>query len=456
MFFNRWHVLWAFLLTFAWPVKAQQQQTLLDFKGYPQQLDHLCWAATAQSVINSEILDTAQTMLKSQCDVAMAAGLDCNQNPYGNPEDPLIALLPPTYVVDKREGAMSFDDLSLLLNRDKALPIPFGIRYCDLETLTECYPSTVRLGGNHFLLVTGYSEVNGEQLVAIYDPWPVNAGSPALDSNGPTDAKSQPYTKDSTWVSYGTFANNIVDFPLATYLGIPYEHLADYVVRPRGSAPPRPPTSLCVDGGCSALAWRGVSWSMGAMVRFSTAMSDSRSAALLHLEVMQRRPGSRPNLQIAEPLPIVALDTASLDGAEQRLTSLLKATTARVVYPVIAEGVVRDAFILNRAVRQGQTPTWLEGGFANAQIVTQLVNARSRQPTSSGQRSPFYLVSIPQLRVFLLAQGSGRNATLIALADRTDLMLSSREGDFVRAGVSYPARVLMPVLRLAASRQQAG
>lgn len=466
------------------PLALADELTIVTslFKSYPQQQSQWCWAATAQAVVNA-IVPADEAF--DQCDVVRApsnfkppavydplhTGDPCYSDKVGDPGEALVNLLAQSsqdfsYVVKNPAAAISFEDLTSWFRKPDAVPIIFGWRYCPVENYTRGTCDSFR-EAKHFLLVTGvaYDELSGAQWVDIYDPLPEGDGNPGLDLNLSPDSKGTRFSLQSRRISYAAYNATDEQLVISTDMGVPVVHEDDYLTEKQSPVPlarstaPPPLTSSTPGDGSRIL--------LGSSLSLADVTGSSRNAARNYVDVLNKRDnssGAAANaLQLGEALPIVALSASRLRKSEgiskERLPlELLDSRSARVLYSATRGDVISDAFILTHARRQiDQDENWMQGGYANTTIVKRVF----AQLAERRRTGPYYLVSVPELQIFLLATGSGASTKLILTSNPSTILASylpdiptARGGTRkAQAGDDYPAADMLDAVRRAASRQ---
>jgi hypothetical protein len=147
-------------------------------------------------------------------------------------------------------------------------------------------------------------------------------------------------------------------------------------------------------------------------------------------------PGVR--LTIGQPFAIESIDLAQLRDipAAQRLMREHK--TYVVLYPVMAEDMVVDSFLMARI--KGH---WVERGYANNEVTRRLVRIRAAH-AARGHEPPdvYYFVSIPEVRAFFAAFERGAETMLISTT--TDPLIHVSENDQPRSATDIFTRIIRP------------
>jgi hypothetical protein len=140
------------------------------------------------------------------------------------------------------------------------------------------------------------------------------------------------------------------------------------------------------------------------------------------------------------PFPIVGLGFKKLLSAADDPTAVLVDEASAILFPVEAQGVVVDAFLM--LFIEGR---WHRGGYANLEITQRLVAFRASYakrkhlPVDS-----FYMVSVPGEAAFFAAHGKGKKAILIPAS--TDPSIQAAAGKAVPA--DRQLRNLIKAIRL--------
>ena len=452
--------IWMSLL--AAPAARGATQLEIPYRRIPQIAGQLCWAATAQSILEHagvkvSQVEMAESLLQTAHDTNMnvcpypplPSPINCQTigpssapmfNQYcdcpGDPGIPLTTFVPKLkgaagYYSWQLDAAKDFDELKKRLDLG---PLAYGLHY----------PS----GGNHFLLAVGYSDggTADTQMVSIYDPW--NGG----DYLAPPDP-TETHHDDQTLKPFAAYFGS-------SDMGLTTLHLSDYGLEEVSRVPPeefltksqphvpteklltewRPPTNDPIQSGPAVPLDRSI------LESNPFALTAVTHYASLHVRADG---GNGSELRLGPALPIVPVGITDLIRAGRSpARELLRPDTDRILYPVEQDGVVVDAFILTRVGDR-----WVEGGYANTAIVRQLVELRARMGRAC-DADTCYLVSIPGLRVFLLARRTGTSATLVSAYDSVHVRIGAAQSDVLKAGVSYRASGLMNALQSAARAQQ--
>jgi hypothetical protein len=442
------------------PAVRGASQFEVTYRRIPQIGDQLCWAATAQSILEHAGIAVSQfkiveSLLKPQ---QSSQTINCQTttgelNPAcdipNSPEYPLTTFLPQSnnaagYYSWYDDAANDFDALKKRLDHG---PLAFGLNYefCKPGTGKNMVPCILDYG-SHFLLAVGYSDggTADTQWVSIYDPWKTKVGYPEPADGSETyhDFGNQNHISFAAYLGNGSDAG-----ALQSDMGVPYSHMQDYWL---GEVPHVPTDKLLTE-------WRPPTKDpieIGRAVPMDRSILESNPFALtaitrytnLHVRADG---GNGSELRLGPPLPIMPIGIADLRNAGRSpARELLRPDTDRILYPVEQDGVVVDAFILTRVGER-----WMEGGYANTGIVRDLVELRARMGRAC-DADTCYLVSIPGLRVFLLARRTGTSATLVSVSDSVHVHIRAARSDVLKAGVSYRASRLMKALQSAARAQQ--
>jgi hypothetical protein len=307
-------------------------------------------------------------------------------------------------------------------------------------------------GGLHFMLIAGYHHTAAGKLrLHIFDPMPVNIGS------------AQTISYDNYTVA--------TPYDLHNDMGLPYAQSFNYYgihTQAPATSPPSAPSNLEVDGaagsagpGTPPAAIRPAppvppapeppaAARPDAAVGLRAAIEASQpfaSKALAEFDAADYSPphGLQAKLSVGKPFPIVALSLDELRAAAGAPTArLLRRETGVVLYPVIAAGQVRDSFLL---IKRGAS--WIRGGYANTAVTRLLVGQRKQHARTKQQWSSSYLLSVPALGAFFLAQPAATEAMLIPVTSHPAI---SARGKPLQAGRAYQAKDVLTGLIEAAVR----
>jgi Peptidase_C39 like family len=267
------------------------------------------------------------------------------------------------------------------------------------------YPSTGSTSkpiGLHQLVVIGYSDDSGQQLV-IWDPWPVPENAPtAVPGCGPVNvglSAAQLTAGHRKPIDFSVYSDPESD------MGVDARHDLDQfnlALAPTVEIP-QPPNLHVFNGEQPLPPWRGVH------ALAQRAAGESFTAALRSTLAEGERLARKEKLVIGVPFPIVGLGLDQLRRVGSDPARLLTHKTSTVLFPLESNGMVVDAFLM--LFRDG---TWRRGGYANTEITRLLVQARLGY--AAAHRLPpkdFFMVSVPGLAAFFAAYGTGRKAVLI-------------------------------------------
>lgn len=266
---------------------------------------------------------------------------------------------------------------------DSGRPVVFGWTTEDVAAGREFGP--------HFSLVTGYRTRNDVREVRLWDPWPAST----------TGRGGQ----HSRWISYCTYRNP------QNVMGSEATHQFDRynLTRITTGGPSQPrrtsPQSITADDDCSS-------------VTGAAAPEASPSSILAVLDAFRDEQQIRETLdgsaiprralfkRFGAGLPIVSVSARQIVSAEGDADSLLVDRVKSVLVPVTRGRSTVDSFLVLRDGNRG----WSPGGYANTAAAALLVAERRRQPAGD-----FYMVSVPSMNAFFLAQGIGAQASLIPI-----------------------------------------
>jgi len=290
--------------------------------------------------------------------------------------------------------------------------------------------------GNHELVVTGYSDDGGTQQLQIWDPWPVPDLLPpqAFPACGPANGV-QFSENHSRPIPFSTYRTPVSD------MGVPVTAM-HYLDQWRLRIPPEAPV-LTVDGGPPAPPapppFPTPPQPPGALPQLNFA--EALNMALPESRKLDLQGSSAAPRSLGVPFPIVGLGFVQLLRAASDPTALLAAgTTSAVLFPVVSQGEVVDAFLM--LLTRGH---FQRGGYANIEITRRLVDVRATY--AARQHLPldkFYMVSVPGEVAFFAAYGRGKKAILIPAS--TDPSIDAF------AGVAVPAERQLTNLIIAIQR----
>jgi len=244
-------------------------------------------------------------------------------------------------------------------------------------------------GGGHALIITGYKAETHE--LRLWDPWPAMLIPDQLAS------------QHEKWIPYDTYVDPQNDEGMDA---VAQHQFDEYKLRRKGTRitginyPPRanqPDTDARRENS----------------VDFQEEIPDLEKpiAEFLRGHVVRDSAGDAVHGPYAtgEPFPIIPLKTALLRKTS-RPESLLKPQTSAVVVPILKDGQVIDSFLMLHDKRG-----WRPGGYSNNKIAALLTEARDIHGSGEIPRRSFYLVSIPELSTFFVAQGFADRARLAPL-----------------------------------------
>jgi hypothetical protein len=426
----------------------------IPYTPTPQLADLLCWAATTQMVVDAmsppHAVDpdepykiAAQAWLASTDPNFPAKVKACKADIAGNCNRVWYPILHEMGFDYSEQSTPSLTENQLTAQLDQGRLMIFGWLYDNSSTT-----------GLHLMLIAGYHHTAAGKLrLHIYDPLPVNVGS------------GQTISYDNYTVAAPRDLHNDMGLPYAQSL-----NYYDIHTQAEATSPPLPPTNLAVDSGASSAApgpgpapaavrpappvppapGPPAAARPGASVALREAIEESRPFAAKALAEFDAADYSAPHdlrakLSVGKPFPIVALGLDELRAAAGAPTArLLRRETGVVLYPVIAAGKVRDSFLLIK-----RDASWIRGGYANTAVARLLVEQRRQHAKSKQQWSSYYLLSVPALGAFFLAQPSATEAMLIPVASDPAI---SAGGKPLQAGRAYQARDVLTGLIEAAVR----
>jgi hypothetical protein len=299
---------------------------------------------------------------------------------------------------DSTEPGKALNWSNIVEQIDSGRPVVFGWNTEDLAAGREFGP--------HFSLVTGYRVRQDVREVRLWDPWPASA----------TGQGGQ----HSRWISYCTYRNP------RNVMGSEATHQFDRYnltrITAQGPAQPRrsSPQSITADDDCQAGADGPGSAGEDIPPDSLRAVHDAFRDEERIRETLDGRAIPRRALfkRFAAGLPIVSVSARQIVRAEGDAGTLLVDSANSVLIPVTRGRSTVDSFLVLRDGRRGWTP----GGYANTAAAALLVAERRRQ--SGGD---FYMVSVPSMNAYFLAQGVGSQASLIPIWN--DAAIGARAGE---------------------------
>jgi hypothetical protein len=414
---------------------AAPPKRFLPIDGSGQKASQLCWAAVAEMAVNA-VAGPALPMTQERQAALARSGIEqlpdasmfppekaalfasqlafCTPDNIGNCNsrwhpvlEGVAQDLPPS------EQALTPEELMTEIG-EIGRPVIFAWRYSERD-------STTRPVGMHYLIAIGYDSTNSAGFLQVWDPWPVGAA-------GLSGGKL-------SQIRYSTYADPGLD------MGLPKEHLLSLPGLRRFASPPvtpNPPPSISVEGGTpSSPPIQGVVEDSAAAraarsarprfreVSFATAVRNSLPERQRG-EILRDRGAGRPDseaLVVGTPFPILALHVSDIVANRNRPARLLKTRTSSVLYPVMLRDQVVDSFLMANV--DGK---WVETGYANTAITSQLVRWRTLQIGREGAKErDFFLLSVPQYSAFFTSFKPGRQ--VLAVAASTDSLIKTREGE---------------------------
>ena len=246
-------------------------------------------------------------------------------------------------------------------------------------------------GGGHALIITGY-KADTHQL-RLWDPWPALLNP------------DQQTSQHEKWIPYDTYVDPLNDEGMDA---VAQHEFDEFKLRRKGTRvsdidcdyPPLAPQSA-------------TDASRESSVDFERGIPDLQKpiAEFLRGHVVLDSAGDAVHgpYVTGEPFPIIPLSTALLRKAS-RPESLLKPQTSAVVVPILKDGQVIDSFLMLHDKRG-----WRAGGYSNNKIAALLTETRDIHAPKEAPALSFYLVSIPGLSTFFVAQGFTDRARLAPL-----------------------------------------
>jgi hypothetical protein len=289
--------------------------------------------------------------------------------------------------------------------------------------------------GLHQLVATGYSDErdsSGTQWLQIWDPWPVPTKLvSSVPACGPAPGVNAT-ARHSQWIRFSTYGDPVSD------MGITAEHASDQwdlameipaapVLTIDGTpAAPLPPSPIPFH------RYAHPPQAPLSQLRFAKAVAGALPQSLqINLQVSGAAPRS-----LDVPFPIVGLGFQQLLSAQKDPVRLLAGTTSAILFPVLSQGEVVDAFLV--LFIEGR---WQRAGYANVEITQRLVDVRARY--AAQQHLPldsFYMVSVPGEVAFFAAHGKGTAAVLIPAS--TDPSIGAVAGEPVPANQQLSKLIL--------------
>jgi len=289
---------------------------------------------------------------------------------------------------------------------DSGRPVVFGWDTEDLEAGREFGP--------HYSLVTGYRTRRNVREVRLWDPWPASASGRG--------------GQHSRWIPYCTYRNP------RNVMGVDARHQFDRynLTRISSTGPSQPhrstPKSITADDDCASSPDGQASASV---VDVPTSIRAVQDAFRNDERIRDTLDGSAiPSRALFKKfsagLPIVSVSARQITRAEGDADALLVDQAHSVLVPVTRGRTTIDSFLVLRDGNRG----WVPGGYANTEAAALLVTERRRQPAGD-----FYLVSVPSMNAFFLAQGLGADASLIPIWD--DPAIGATAGQSRKAGFFF-------------------
>ena len=396
----------------------------LEIKRVQQQGAYLCWAAVSEMAINHfKVTHPAVTQGQLAAyrlwqkltpeEIALA-----NRNPRFTAEVESCRVVP-TPVCDRRDDALLLgldyrSSTSRPLNQDQFFsqlksdkPILLRWSFGDGDASGPA--------GDHYVSVIGIN-TDSEQIL-IWDPWPVEQDA-ALNRSGHEKWISQT-TYEALDLVMGvviTHVSEVFDLEPISSDRVDLRMVSD--VEPAMSR--RPPLIERRETRASPLRPVGFREALR-----SSASLSKRSETLKRKPAIRGIPSEISERRVGEPLPIVTLSPRDLSPREIDVAKLLQPVTSAVLYPVIADAQVVDAYLATLGPRG-----WEERGYASTEVARRINEQRAR---IGGEANDLYILAVPAWGTFFLAQGFGATAKLTAIATTT----------FSQAGSTLPASTLL-------------
>jgi hypothetical protein len=271
---------------------------------------------------------------------------------------------------------------------DSGRPVVFGWDTEDLDAGREFGP--------HYSLVTGYRTRRNVREVRLWDPWPASASGRG--------------GQHSRWIPYCTYRNP------RNVMGVDARHQFDRynLTRISATGPAQPhrstPKTITADDDCGPASEDG---QLSASLDTPTSIRAVQDAFRNDDRIRETLDGGAiPSRALFSKfgagLPIVSVSARQITRAEGDADILLVDRANSVLVPVTRGRSTIDSFLVLRDGSRG----WVPGGYSNTEAAALLVAERRRQPAGD-----FYLVSVPSMNAFFLAQGLGAEASLIPIWD---------------------------------------
>jgi hypothetical protein len=292
---------------------------------------------------------------------------------------------------DSTEDGKALNWSNIVEQIDSGRPVVFGWNTEDLAAGREFGP--------HFSLVTGYRVRRNVREVRLWDPWPASA----------TGRGGQ----HSRWISYCTYRNP------RNVMGSEASHQFDRynLTRISSNGPSQPrrssPKNIAFDDECGAGS-QGVVSPVAPMAATSSIRAahdafrdESRIRETLNGSAIPPRALFK---RFGAGLPIVSVTAPQIRQAGGDADTLLVDSVKAVLVPVTRGRSTVDSFLVLRDGSRG----WLPGGYANTAATALLVAERQRRDPGD-----YYMVSVPSMNAFFLAQGIGAQASLVPIWNDT-------------------------------------
>lgn len=395
----------------------------LNIERVAQQREFLCWAAVSQMAVN-HLSATVPNVTQGQ----LAAYRLLNKS---TPQE--IAFANNNSLFTESVESCRVIPTKLCNRRDEPLLLGLSFRSTHsgplerkelLSQLSADKPVLLKwhfggdvaseLAGHHYLIVIGI-DTDADELL-IWDPWPAEL-NPSVDEDRSEWITYQEYrTLDFAMGAQVTHASEILDLkriPSAPVNLAAKTNIAPASVR---RAPPIGRRRIEV------LPVRSMS--------FDEAIEASAGVAK-SAEALQRDPSTRGTpvevgaRSVGPGLPIVAVSPADLMPGRIDLRAMLRQVTNAVLYPVIADDRVVDAYLAVLGPRG-----WEERGYASTEVTRRLTEQRSQ---IGGDSDDVYVLAVPAWGTFFLGQGFGSGARLTPIATTS----------FSDAGRTLPALTIL-------------
>ena len=389
---------------------GQAEHRELAIEGVPQRGAKLCWAAVSQMAINhlestepsvtQGELAAYQLWKKLSPEAIAVANNDpdfkadvaaCRVTPNARCDQRGNALLLGLDYDSTTNGPLPRSDLIAQLRSDR--PVLLEWHFAEHSSTRPVF--------GHYVSVIGFDSNTDEFL--IWDPWPFERQT-SFDRG-----------KHKKWITYdeyqdphlamGAGVSHVSEiFNLEKRADVPFDlrvvanvQPVSLPIPPPVSLRPVPPVSIRTTTFRNALA------ATTPLSKNAKALKRKPSIRGVASEVGSRTAG--------EPLPIVVLSPSDLKPKAIDVEKLLRPITRAVLYPVIADKQVVDAYLATMGPKG-----WEERGYASTEVTRRLEEQRARLDGSSND---MYVLAVPAWGTFFLAQGFGSAAKLTPIATTT-------------------------------------